>query len=533
MDQSRIAGVGAVAGGMFVRKSSGLVRTVTTLDTLLYCILQIAIPYVMFNFAVYGLYPGASMELATIIAIVGSVGLGITYALFSSVYPRSGGEYVFLSRTAHPFIGFVVSFVVTFWQMYYTGVNGAFAATIGIAPLFTILGWQTENASLIGVGQFFDSPWGWFLVGAVVIAFFTAQLYVGMRTYFKYQKWVLSLALLGYLIFILTLVLGTVGVFDFKTNLEAISGQGAYQNLIDTASSQGLVLTPRISISSTMAFVIWPAFSFLFAVLSVAFSGEIKNVKRGQLYGIVGANLIAGTLLLLVSYFGRMAIGDAFVKAASFLGAIDPLPYPWLTLLASVLGGNVLLTLIINLAMVLLLVYTIASAFIYATRGAFAWAIDGMAPSKLAEVSERYHTPTYTILLAVVVGLASLALYSFTDYMRIISGIIPFGIAFMIVAFFGMLFPYIKREVYQASPAKIEIAGVPLMTITGFIATLITAFVVYLAFVDDTYAANSTFSMWMIVIVFAVAAIWYFVARWVRSRQGVDMNALYKEIPIE
>jgi hypothetical protein len=36
--------------GVFVRKSSGLVRTVSTLDTFFYCLLQIAITYVIFIF---------------------------------------------------------------------------------------------------------------------------------------------------------------------------------------------------------------------------------------------------------------------------------------------------------------------------------------------------------------------------------------------------------------------------------------------------------------------------------------------------
>src|ERR1019366_9037393 len=88
--------------GVFTRASSGLVRSVGTLDTAFYGMMQIGIPYVIFIIAAWVSYPGSSMELATAITIVGSVCLGITYALYSAVYPRSGGEYVFLSRTIHP-----------------------------------------------------------------------------------------------------------------------------------------------------------------------------------------------------------------------------------------------------------------------------------------------------------------------------------------------------------------------------------------------------------------------------------------------
>ena len=62
---SRKSQSGSSGRAVFIRRSSGLVRSVSTLDTLFYCIVQLAIPYVMFNFAVYAFYPGASMEIAT------------------------------------------------------------------------------------------------------------------------------------------------------------------------------------------------------------------------------------------------------------------------------------------------------------------------------------------------------------------------------------------------------------------------------------------------------------------------------------
>ena len=47
-------------------------------------------------------------------------------------------------------------------------------------------------------------------------------------------------------------------------------------------------------------------------MLSVSFSGEIRNVKRGQLMGIVGGIIVSGLLLVAIQYFSRAAIGDQF-----------------------------------------------------------------------------------------------------------------------------------------------------------------------------------------------------------------------------
>ena len=116
--------------GVFTRASSGLVRQVRTTDVFFFGFTTIALSYIVFTILSWSAYPGASMELATIIAIVGALGIGGTYALFASMYPRSGGEYVFLSRTLHPLVGFALSFSFAFWQMFYLGLNGAFFAQL-------------------------------------------------------------------------------------------------------------------------------------------------------------------------------------------------------------------------------------------------------------------------------------------------------------------------------------------------------------------------------------------------------------------
>jgi amino acid transporter len=283
--------------------------------------------------------------------------------------------------------------------------------------------------------------------------------------------------------------------------------------------------------------MIWPAFSFLFAVLSTAFGGEIKNVERGQLIGIAGAQLVGGLLVLLTGLFARLAIGTEGLLAAGWVSAVTPenfpFPYPWLTLLASIMADNILLTVVINLTAVIMITYVAASTAIYATRGLLAWGIDGMGPAKLGEVSERYRSPTYAILTTVVVGTIILAVYSFTDWLLVLNGLAAMGIVFLITTIAGMIFPFTHRETYEASPAKIEVAGIPLMTLTGIIGTVGVGFIVYRGLFDADYGANRPASLGIVVGVFVVGIIWYFVARAVRRSQGVDMGARFEEIPIE
>jgi len=531
------SGTEKVSGGVFARASSGLVRSVSTFDTFYYCLVQLAVPFVLFNVAFWVFYPGAQMEIATIIALVAALFSGVTYALFSAIYPRSGGEYVPLSRATHPLLGFVASFGQVFWQALATGQNVAFAATFGFAPLFTVLGLQLGNSALYDLGIWFDSPNGWFIVGIISITGFLYLLYRGMSTYFRVQKWLFSIALGGFIIFLIVMALGATGTFDFPVKFDQYTGDGSYQQLLANARVDGVDLNPKITPQMTLWFTIWPAFSFLFAVLSTAFSGEVKNVTRGQLIAIPAAQLFGGALILLTGLLGRLAISKSGLLAVGWVSTVTPekfpLSYPWLNGLVSIMADNILLTIIINVSILILTMFVAASTAIYATRGLLAWGIDGMAPSWLGEVSKKYRSPANAILTVGVLAIIFLIGYSYTDWFTAIVVMVPMGLVFTITTFVGGIFPFIKREVYQTSPARLEVGGIPVMTITGLIGAAIMGWIVYRAVVDVEYGAYTPESVRAWLAVFGAGIIWYFVARAIRRKQGVDMDARFDEIPIE
>jgi amino acid transporter len=523
--------------GTFMRASSGLVRQVGTLDTLWYCVLQAALPYVFFMVAFWTFYPGASMELATLITIVGAASTGLVYALYASVYPRSGGEYVFLSRTVHPALGFASSFAMAFWQTFYFGINGAFVAIYAMQPLFAALGLQLGSQALTDLGAWFASPIGIFVTGAVVVLFFGVNLYLGMKAYFDIQRWAMFIGFASIGVTLAVLALGTTGALSFRQNLDQVLGAGTYQGVIDAARAGGATLGGGFSLGETIRFSIWPAWSLLFAVLSVSFSGEIRNVRRGQLVGIVGGIVLSGLILVGIQFFSRGAIGDEFLQASAFLFIESPeqlpLPSPWINLLASFVANSPIVTIAVNLWFVLLTAYVAAVTAVYASRAVFAWGIDGMAPEQLGKVSDRYHAPAPAIVLVVIGALGLLALYAFTDTLVILSGLPGMGIVFFVVSFAGIFFAYRYREAYEASAARLTVLGVPLMTVAGVIGSAFTAWVVWGALTDDTFGANSDLSKLMVLTVPIVGLVWFYVARRYQMSRGTDIDLRFKEIPIE
>ncbi len=524
-------------GGTFTRASSGLVRQVGTLDTLWYCLLQAALPYVFFMIAFWTFYPGASMELATLVTIVGAGATGLVYALYSSVYPRSGGEYVFLSRTVHPALGYASSFTMAFWQTFYFGINGAFVAIYGLQPLFAALGLQLKSRTLTDLAAWFASPVGIFLTGTVVVLFFGVNFYRGMRSYFAVQRLAILIGFVSIAITLGVLALGATGALSFQKNLDEVLGAGTYQGVITAAQGQGADLGAGFSLTETLRFSIWPAWSLLFAVLSVSFSGEIRNVRRGQLVGIVGGIVVSGVLLVAIQYLSRAAIGDQFLQASAYLSINNPellpLPSVWINLLASFVANSPIVTIAVNVWFVLLTAYVAATTGVYASRALFAWGIDGMAPRKTATVSERYHSPTWSIVVVVVVALVLLAVYSFTDTLVILSGLPGMGLVFLVVSLAGITFAYRHRETYEGSPARLSFLGLPLMTVAGIIGSAFCAWVVWGALTDDTFGANSDLSKIMVFVVPIVGFIWFYVARQYRMSRGTNVDLQFKEIPVE
>ena len=65
----------ATAGGtgvqIFTRQSSGLVRQVSTVDTMWYSLVQVAVQFFFLIMYWWTLYPGSSMEIATLFVTFG------------------------------------------------------------------------------------------------------------------------------------------------------------------------------------------------------------------------------------------------------------------------------------------------------------------------------------------------------------------------------------------------------------------------------------------------------------------------------
>jgi amino acid transporter len=381
----------------------------------------IALSYIVFTVLAWSAYPGASMELASLLAMIGGAAIGACYALLATVYPRSGAEYVFLSRSLHPAIGFALSFSFAFWQMFYIGINGAFLSLFAISPVLAGIGVQAHNQTLLDVANWFAGKWGIFVCGSLMVLGMGYLHYRGAARYFRWQRWASYASIVSLLVTVVVLILAATGVLDFRANFDRLAGAGAYERVIATGREAGVAPAPGFSLGETLKFILWPAFSLWFAITAVSFSGEVKNVQRGQLVGIVGSVVAMGISFIVLMALYRAAFGSDFILSASATGVPLEAP-PFVPFFTAIAGGNLLLTVVMSLWVLIIAVFVGGTAFLYPSRTLVAWSIDGMAPEKLADVNDRYHSPHWAILVCVLVGEVTLALFAFTTLLGFVSG---------------------------------------------------------------------------------------------------------------
>lgn len=89
--------------------------------------------------------------------------------------------------------------------------------------------------------------------------------------------------------------------------------------------------------------------------------------------------------------------------------------------------------------------------------------IDGVLPARFSSVSDRYHPPTFSLVVVGVLSIGALVVYATNPDFTTLVGIIACIASFMIVSVAAILFPYRRRAAWEASPMAWRFGGVPVL----------------------------------------------------------------------
>ena len=516
----------------------------------------------------YAPYYGGDPAFSLLLTAPGILALLGIYYIFTTSMPRSGGDYVFVSRVLHPAIGLAANFAgYTMFLWFWIGDAASVFTSSGLSQTLSVYGSQTNSAWAINAAGWFGQPWNNFLVGTLFILFFAFVVIFRTRLYFWIQNIFMSVAVLGLAIIAILLLVALANPNLFANNFNAYATSvganltpNAYANVTAAGGSPPDTSVGNIG-NNLMLVPLW--FTVLFWVyVSNYLGGETKSARssvKRALFGSFGIIFVATVVILETAY---SALGVGFLTGANniYYGYVSN-PFgapPNLTLFAGVLANNSILTLFLGIGIVAGFLLVAPQCMILMSRILFSYSFDRVVPKGLADVSSRFHTPIKAIIVAVVGGEIMLAFLSgilggstanTAISLYYYAAIATISLTFTFVSISAILFPYRKRDLYnQASVVKRKVAGIPIITWLGLVALIyclgtVISYVYYqnlnsfylFACAPPTYLAPCYFNSFLYLLggIFVATMAFFFVIKWYRSKGGLPYDATFREIPPE
>ncbi len=538
---------------VFVRRASGLVREMDLKDIILWNSVAAGIGLGEVSFLVpwyLGLVPGANFILGGVLALVAGLLIAACYAHFLSAMPRSGGEYVFLSRLTHPLVGFFFSFsMAMLWVLAYA-INMQYSASIFVPFVGVFIGAQNIPA-------FWFTPTGIFVVSFIMSFAALAITIAGMRAYIRYQLIITAISVIAMILYVVVLAsIGSQGNFrnafnNFATPYYQGITNDPYTYILTEAQNAGYGLpsTAPFDFGQTMGMMVIFGFAGMLtcATFSSFVAGEMKRAESGrrQLAGLSGGLLLNGLLAILLSVMLMAVVNSDFLGALGWAQFNKPELFKMPTMLLTMpfslfewFSPHPAFAIIIDLALWLLALTWAIMDLIVLSRLFFAWSFDRLLPSGITHVSDRFKTPTYAIGVSWILGIIFGALtlvptYNIAAFLAA-AGWLVFT-TFLAVGLTAIVFPFAKKKLYDTMPMKASVGGVPVLTIAGILSAILFGMMASVYIWSPTYAAAGgtwgDLTTGILVFFYIVAIVIYFGAYAYWRNKGLDLSLAFKEIP--
>jgi amino acid transporter len=543
--------------GLFSRNATGLVREVSLFDAFVMNTLgmNVAVGAVFLFLQAPAAFPNGSMLVAV---LIGTVVMAFTllwvYSEFSAAMPRSGGDYVFVSRALHPFVGWLLSWSQGLWLIFFwIGFNAWFALTFAVPVALSTIGtvtgqhlWLRLSNDLLAKFSLFGitTQWWVLVLGTVINVAFALLLVLGGHGYWRWQKVFFLFAGGSILVAVVLLVVRGGGFAGSWNAFAAKAGGLRFDQIIPAAKAAGYTgPSGGFNLSQTLLMLPWVFFVVGYAQGSAQIGGEVKRASRTQYLAMVGGVLVNGAVLALLVLLFTRATSSEWIGSLGYLANNSPdklglpggLP-PGFNFIVSLLTQNTALLAFLGLGFVFWALLGTPLSELQATRYMLAWSLDRTVPPRIGEVSERFHTPVGAIAFCTITGEVALVALVTVAQASLLGALLAQILAFIIVSLAGVVFPFRAREVWESAGGR-RLFGVPAVTLAGIggvvvLGALLGTFILN-STVNATFAVTRRLSVEFMIGVVVVGVIWYAVAWMVNRSRGVDLGLVYREIPPE
>jgi amino acid transporter len=543
----------------FARNATGLVREVRIRDATILNALPGG-PGVVLAVSIFWIlsaFPGANLYIAMLIAAVGAFLVIGSFGLLSQVMPRTGGDYILVSRSLHPALGFVSSVLVAASALLAVAFWGVVSASLLVSPLFTYLGITTGSATLTRWGIDLTKTPETFIFGIVLTLAVFLLIGLGKRIMQRAQLLMYLFGMLGLVvaaIFLLTTSRGHfIGTFnDFARPFTHRAD--SYSYLISQGAAVGVGTNTGINWAHTifgsaaiLSFTVWTWWS-------VCYAGELRQAStRRNWYSMIGGLALTFVPVALMIAIMNHTFGTAFLPSLSAVSG-DPHVYSlpvtplWIVFVAMIHPAWGLVV-FLGLTFVVWGVLQVYVNAIYPSRTIFAWAFDQIIPARLSAVSGRRATPVaaLTLLAVLTIPLCWWAAYTASFFRFLTLDIVLIFPAFALVGLSAIVLPRRQQRLYDASSARISLLGVPLVELFGVGTIVVATFMAYCYFTQPplglpgaggsvasqlfTSPANGGLAFLALFIIGSL--IIYGIAWLIRRSEGIDLTLTGLELPPE
>lgn len=520
---------------LFVRDATGLVRELSAFDAFNLVFSAVLVPVGIsqaLGFAPAA-FPGSNMLVAFLVGGLLMAFFGVVYLTLTNAMPRSGGDYVWVSRLLHPSVGFVTNVTLTF--VFLTWVSFNFTTMLGYFGPAVAFIWGLDK----GVIDALNTPTSQILISMLLTAAFAALMILGTKKAATFMRWMFWVVWSGMGLWFIGLVLTSQS--SAMANFRAATGI-APAEIIRIAKEAGFASSGGFDWKMTAFAMIYAFQVFTGFQWTGYFAGEIKNVRRTATTSIMGGLIAAAVLYMLGTALVYRSLGTEFYNALAYLGfnAPDKIPAGIPAVLPSITKYLVLPGFIkayIGFSFLASILWWTPTGFMLGTRNLFAWAFDRLAPEGLADVDERFHAPVKaTLTVAGIIAVLNVLNVYLSLSAYLVNVIAVMSVAFIVVALAGTIFPYRRPDIFNAADPIVrrKVLGIPLVTVAGVISVISWAFVLIVALTNASFGLKiEAKAMIEAFSVPVLAAVYYLVLVAIRKRQHIDLNASFREIPPE
>ena len=343
-------------------------------------------------------------------------------------------------------------------------------------------------------------------------------------------------------------------VYDDEGNMVVVEGEthpGAFEAVEAIGSGTGM---PTSTFAGGISWATWTLIPFMLFWMAwpnwgATLYGEVRGAKdfRKNIYQMLGGLFVPTLIALAFLALMTWKVGyQAFMGTmAAFWWGISPIGGDYIspTAMISWIVPNAAFQVVLIAAISLLLFGWFGTLFLSSTRMIFAAAFDRILPEGAARVTSS-GVPVIALVLMTIPSIIMAAAYAYTPVdedlgvtiVKVFTYDATFGIIIMFL-FSGLAFMVMKwraRSIWDSSSLpKGGIGGIPWMAVIAAIYAAFLVFNIYLYAKDAIYGVNNTNSAIFMGVLYIAAIVIWVIAYFTRKSQGMALEAVAKEIPVE